>query len=154
MLASEEKWTCEIPKKLEEFKPLEVALEAHWLGNTETNLAGAVIGVCRAQHHDTGDYSPDTGNRPKLPKPGMTASRWPQGLECDLNLFSVKWDFYIFFKFLFVCGTQGFMLAKEAFYHLSHTSSPFCCGYFGNGVSKTIYRGWPQTSFSRSQPPK
>jgi hypothetical protein len=29
MLASEEKWTCEIPKKLEEFKPLEVALEAH-----------------------------------------------------------------------------------------------------------------------------
>jgi hypothetical protein len=25
---------------------------------------------------------------------------------------------------------QGFMLAKQVFYHLSHTSSPFCSGYF------------------------
>jgi hypothetical protein len=30
--------------------------------------------------------------------------------------------------------TQGFTLAKEAIYHLSHISSPFCFGYFfGNG---------------------
>jgi hypothetical protein len=28
---------------------------------------------------------------------------------------------------------------------LSHTSSPFCCDYFGDGVSKTICLGWPQT---------
>jgi hypothetical protein len=29
--------------------------------------------------------------------------------------------------------TQGFALAKQALYHLSHTSSPFYCGYFGVG---------------------
>jgi hypothetical protein len=35
---------------------------------------------------------------------------------------------------------QGFVLAKQVFYCLSHTFSPFCPGYFGDGVS-----GWPQT---------
>jgi hypothetical protein len=25
------------------------------------------------------------------------------------------------------------MLAEQALYHLSHTSSPLCCGYFGDG---------------------
>jgi hypothetical protein len=29
---------------------------------------------------------------------------------------------------------------------LSHTSSPLCSGYFGDGISQTIYSGWPQTS--------
>jgi hypothetical protein len=29
---------------------------------------------------------------------------------------------------------------------LSHTCSPFCSGYFGDGVSWTICLGWPQTS--------
>jgi hypothetical protein len=28
-----------------------------------------------------------------------------------------------------------FALAKQELYHLSHTSSPFCSGYFGDGVS-------------------
>jgi hypothetical protein len=28
---------------------------------------------------------------------------------------------------------QGFALTKQALYHLSHTSSPFCSGYFGDG---------------------
>jgi hypothetical protein len=26
--------------------------------------------------------------------------------------------------------------AKQGFYHLSHTSSSFCSGYFGDGVSE------------------
>jgi hypothetical protein len=30
--------------------------------------------------------------------------------------------------------TQGFALAKQAIYCLSHTSGPFCSGYFGDGV--------------------
>jgi hypothetical protein len=41
--------------------------------------------------------------------------------------------------------TQGFALAKQALYFLSHTSSPFCYGYFGDMVLRTIYLGWPQT---------
>jgi hypothetical protein len=28
----------------------------------------------------------------------------------------------------------SFMLANQALYHLSHTSSPFCSDYFGDGV--------------------
>jgi hypothetical protein len=28
---------------------------------------------------------------------------------------------------------QGFVLAKQVLYCLSHTSSPLCCGYFGDG---------------------
>jgi hypothetical protein len=31
--------------------------------------------------------------------------------------------------------TRGFMLEKLTLYHLNHTSSPFCSGYFGDGVS-------------------
>jgi hypothetical protein len=38
-------------------------------------------------------------------------------------------------SFFFFWWTQGFVLAKQVLYHLSHTSSPFCCGYFGDGVS-------------------
>jgi hypothetical protein len=30
-------------------------------------------------------------------------------------------------------------------YHLSHTSTPFCSGYFGDGSSWTICLGWPWT---------
>jgi hypothetical protein len=40
---------------------------------------------------------------------------------------------------------EGFTLAKQACYHLSHTFSPFCCGYFGDGVSRTISLGCIQT---------
>jgi hypothetical protein len=47
---------------------------------------------------------------------------------------------FVRFLFLFMCfggarvGTQGFTLAKQELYLLSHTSSPFCSGYFGDGV--------------------
>jgi hypothetical protein len=36
------------------------------------------------------------------------------------------------------------VLKKHAFYLLSHTSSPFYFGYFGDRVSRTIFPGWPQ----------
>jgi hypothetical protein len=42
--------------------------------------------------------------------------------------------------------TQDFALANQALYCLSHTSSPFCSGYFGDGVSWTICPGWPCTA--------
>jgi hypothetical protein len=41
---------------------------------------------------------------------------------------------------------EGFALAKQALYHLSHTSSLFCSGYFGDGILRTICPGWPQTT--------
>jgi hypothetical protein len=52
--------------------------------------------------------------------------------------------------------TQSFALAKQA-YHLSHTSSLFCSGYFGDGVCWTICPGWPWTvilPISASQIPR
>jgi hypothetical protein len=43
--------------------------------------------------------------------------------------------------------SEGFAYAKQALYCLSHTSSPFYCGYlyFGDVVSRTICPGQPQT---------
>jgi hypothetical protein len=53
-------------------------------------------------------------------------------------------------NFFFLGGTgvwtQGSTLVKQALYHLHQTPSPFCSGYFGNGVSQTICPGWPQTA--------
>jgi hypothetical protein len=49
---------------------------------------------------------------------------------------------------------QGFVLAKQALYYLSHTYSPFCYGYFGDRILQTIFLGWPQIailSISASQ---
>jgi hypothetical protein len=34
--------------------------------------------------------------------------------------------------------TQGFMVLKQAFYCLSHTSSPFCSGYVGDGSHELL----------------
>jgi hypothetical protein len=34
------------------------------------------------------------------------------------------------------CDSRGFAFAKQVLYHLSHTSSPFCSGYFGDRVSQ------------------
>jgi hypothetical protein len=40
---------------------------------------------------------------------------------------------------------RGFVFGKQALYCFSHTSSPFCSGYFGDGVLATICLGWPGT---------
>jgi hypothetical protein len=53
--------------------------------------------------------------------------------------------------------TQGFRVAKQVLYSLSHVSSPSCSGYFRDGVSWTFCPGWPQTLHPLillSQPPK
>jgi hypothetical protein len=39
---------------------------------------------------------------------------------------------------------RGFKLAKQVLCCLSHTSSLFCSGYFGDG--QTICPGWTQTA--------
>jgi hypothetical protein len=41
---------------------------------------------------------------------------------------------------------SGLCVAKQALYHLSHSSSPFCSGYFGDEISWTICPGWPRTT--------
>jgi hypothetical protein len=47
------------------------------------------------------------------------------------------------FFFLVGLGFElGFMLAKQAFYHLSHTFGQFYSGNVGNGVSWTICLDW------------
>jgi hypothetical protein len=38
-------------------------------------------------------------------------------------------------------GTQGFKLVMQALYCLSHTSSPFYFGYFGDGIWRTLCLG-------------
>jgi hypothetical protein len=47
-----------------------------------------------------------------------------------------------------------FALAKQALYCLSHTSSPFCSDYFGDGILKAICPGWPLTMILPCQIPK
>jgi hypothetical protein len=37
------------------------------------------------------------------------------------------------------------MLAKQAFYPMSHTSSPFCSGYFGDGDLENYLLGLAST---------
>jgi homogentisate 1,2-dioxygenase len=54
-------------------------------------------------------------------------------------------DFSFFFGGTWF-STQGFTLAKQTLYHLSHTSGPFQSGYFGEVVSQTISRTQPQTT--------
>jgi hypothetical protein len=52
----------------------------------------------------------------------------------------------ISFFFLWDWGlNSGLTLHSRSFYHLSHTSSPYFSGYFGDGVLQTICPGWPQT---------
>jgi hypothetical protein len=69
---------------------------------------------------------------------------------CLVGRHPTTWTIPPAFFFFFFGGTeiwtQGFMLAKQALYHLSHTCSPFCCGYFGDRVSQTICLGWLPTS--------
>jgi hypothetical protein len=38
----------------------------------------------------------------------------------------------------FFGGTQGFAHAKQVLYRLSPSSSPFCSGYFRDGVFQTL----------------
>jgi hypothetical protein len=61
---------------------------------------------------------------------------------CVCNLF-------ILFIYSFGNGsgvwTQGFIVTKQVLYHLSHITSPFCSGYFGDGILRTTSLSWLQT---------
>jgi hypothetical protein len=35
--------------------------------------------------------------------------------------------------------------SRQALYHLGHISRSYCSGYFGDGVSKTVFLDWPPT---------
>jgi hypothetical protein len=55
----------------------------------------------------------------------------------------------ILFPLFFPLMGQGFLIADQVLYHLSHTSSPFCSGYFGGrGLSNCFPR-----LVSRCDPP-
>jgi hypothetical protein len=41
---------------------------------------------------------------------------------------------------------RAYVFAKQALYHLSHTSSPFCSGYFADGIIQSIFLGWVQNA--------
>jgi hypothetical protein len=72
---------------------------------------------------------------------------WSSSLEkCLLRSFAH--NFLFFFGWTGVL-TQGFIFVKQALYHLSHISSAFCSGYFGNGVLWTISTGWSRTVILR-----
>jgi hypothetical protein len=60
--------------------------------------------------------------------------------------FKRSFSFLFCLFFCVLVWTQGFALATKILYHLSHTSSPLCSGYFGDGVLGTICLGWPQTT--------
>jgi hypothetical protein len=48
-----------------------------------------------------------------------------------------------FFFIVYFFGETGDF--AQVLYYLTHTSGPFCSGYFGDGVLQTICSGWPQT---------
>jgi hypothetical protein len=69
--------------------------------------------------------------------------------KCSLGVLFVSVWFWVLVGLRF-----EFRACKAALYHLSHTSSPFCSGCFGDGVSRKICLGWLQTlifSMSASQ---
>jgi hypothetical protein len=78
----------------------------------------------------------------------LSNDSFPLTLFCLFSCIKVANDFIIVkdlrvFVYLFIYGgtgvrTQGFTLAKQVRYRLSHTSSPLCSGYFGDGVSLII----------------
>jgi hypothetical protein len=49
---------------------------------------------------------------------------------------SRTWETFFFFFFLVIRGFElrAYVLARQELYHFSHASSPFCSGYFGDGV--------------------
>jgi hypothetical protein len=62
---------------------------------------------------------------------------------CLLSKYYAVFIIIAFFWEGITLWTQVFTLAKQAFYCLNHTSSPF---YFGDGISQTNCLGWPQTA--------
>jgi hypothetical protein len=53
------------------------------------------------------------------------------------------------------CLNSGLYMYKVGTLLLDpHTSSPFCSGYSGDRVSRTICLGWPRTDSSWHQPPR
>jgi hypothetical protein len=62
------------------------------------------------------------------------------------------------FDCLFIGGTevwtQGLCLQSKVLYCLSHTSSPFCSDYFGDGPHTLSLWAGLELRFSQSQPPK
>jgi hypothetical protein len=67
----------------------------------------------------------------------LTEVRWNLSVVLICLSFIARDSEHFFMCFLAIWGveflTQGFVLAKQMPYCLSHTSSPFCSGCFGDG---------------------
>jgi hypothetical protein len=64
----------------------------------------------------------------------ITSEEQPQNIY---NITSFKLFFNLGFCFVFGCDwslNSGLYVCKAGLYHLSHTSSPLCSGYFGHCV--------------------
>jgi hypothetical protein len=61
----------------------------------------------------------------------------------QFKLFDVFYLIYLFFFDGTGVWTEGLALTKQTLYCLSHISNLFCCVYFGDGVSWTVWQGWP-----------
>jgi hypothetical protein len=69
----------------------------------------------------------------------FSINKFISSVNRDSFTFSFPLDAFFFF-FLVGLGfeVKASSLQKQVLYHLSHTSSPFCCGYLRDGVLGTI----------------
>jgi hypothetical protein len=83
----------------------------------------------------------------------VSSSGWRSSLEEWLMIWGNLWGNATNPFFFFLVGL-GFKLTKQVLTHLSYNFSPFCSGYFGDEVSRTICPTGLEPLFSQSQPPK
>jgi hypothetical protein len=76
----------------------------------------------------------------------LTQNQTCKPMKCktqkQAHLVTASW----FFWWDWGVWTQAFILAKQSLYHLSHSSSPLCSGFFWMWILWTICLGFPQTT--------
>jgi hypothetical protein len=77
-----------------------------------------------------------------------------KGIQSNSGIVDEQSKVFLFIYFTFLCGTRvltkGFALVRQVLYHLSHTSSPFFSGYFGDGGSHELF-AWAGLKLQSSQ---
>jgi hypothetical protein len=76
---------------------------------------------------------------------GVSQGEGPEFKPQDCKKKKKAREEYICKGWEYIWKDEDFMLAKQALYDLNHNSSPFCSDYFGDGITRTIRLGWPQT---------
>jgi hypothetical protein len=80
--------------------------------------------------------------------PKMSKNNWYPKIIDNRTLWALYCCTSCFFFLFGRTGvwTQDFVPAKQRLHCLNHTSSQFCCGYFGDGVLWTTCLGWSGAS--------